>query len=376
MATKLPLDQIICADALQSLKQIPEQSVDLIFADPPYFMQTSGQLIRPSGQVFNGVDDAWDKFASFADYDKFSLQWLTECKRILKVNGAIAVIGSFQNIYRLGYLMQNLGFWVINDIVWHKSNPVPNFNGTRFVNAHETILLCAKDRQSKITFNYQTMKHYNGGKQDKSVWTLPLCTGRERLVGQDGKKLHSTQKPLELIKKIVLATTKVGDVVLDPFFGTGTTGHAAKLMGRHFIGIERETIYCKAALERIGAIEYEVSPIYNLDYEIKPPKVAMATLIDAHLLILGEPIYFSTSVLKGDFRPQNLVSGHLQSDGKIASEDGKTYSIHKWAAKMAGKISANGWDYLYVVRHNCWVSINELRFKYKDNQELKKPNLH
>jgi DNA modification methylase len=249
------LNRIIQGDCVEALKQLPDNSVDLIFADPPYNMQLKDALYRPNNTKVDGVDDDWDKFASFAEYDSFCASWLAECKRILKNTGTIWVIGSYHNIFRVGTIMLNLGFWILNDVTWNKTNPMPNFMGTRFTNATETLLWCSKgDKYKKYTFNHQLMKKYNGGKQMTSVWRIKLCVGEERLKGADGKKAHSTQKPEELLKRVILSSTKQGDIVLDPFFGTGTTGAAAKKLKRNFIGIEREAEYIRLAKNRIDSI--------------------------------------------------------------------------------------------------------------------------
>lgn len=214
------IDIILQGNCLEILKTLPSESVDLIFADPPYFMQTEGALLRTNGEKFSGVEDAWDKFNSFEDYDQFCLNWLKECRRILKNNASIWVIGSFQNIFRIGYFMQNLGFWILNDVIWHKNNPVPNFKGTRFCNAHETLIWCTKNKNAKYTFNYKTMKFLNENKQEKSVWHIGICIGNERLKNHQGQKIHSTQKPEKLLEKVILSSTKQNDLILDPFFGT------------------------------------------------------------------------------------------------------------------------------------------------------------
>ena len=245
---------IIEGDTIENLKKIPDESIDLIFADPPYFMQTEGELHRTDGTKFQGVEDEWDKFSSYNEYDKFCFEWLKECKRILKKDGSIWVIGSFQNIYRIGYIMQNLGYWILNDIIWSKPNAAPNFSGTRYQNSHETLIWCTKSKKSKYTFNYKTMKYLNNDKQDKSVWDIGICIGNERLKGEDGKKVHSTQKPEKLLYKVILSTSKPNDIVLDPFFGTGTTGAIAKLLGRNYIGIEREHEYNLVAQKRIDNV--------------------------------------------------------------------------------------------------------------------------
>ena len=249
------LNTVIEGDCIEELKKFPSDSIDLIFADPPYNMQLKNALYRPNNTKVDGVDDKWDKFDSFAEYDSFCAAWLGECRRLLKDTGTIWVIGSYHNIFRIGTILLNLGFWILNDVTWHKTNPMPNFLGTRFTNATETLLWCSKgERHKKYTFNYKLMKKYNGDKQMSSVWRINLCTGEERLKGADGKKAHSTQKPEELLKRVILSSSKQGDIVLDPFFGTGTTGSAAKKLGRNFIGIERDGAYVSLARDRIDRI--------------------------------------------------------------------------------------------------------------------------
>ena len=233
-------NKIIMGDCIEELKKLPEKSVDLIFADPPYNLQITDGLYRPNNTKVDGVFDDWDKFASFEEYDNFTQNWLRECRRVLKDTGTIWVIGSYHNIFRVGKIMMDLGFWILNDVQWYKTNPMPNFKGTRFTNATETLLWCKKSEiQKTYTFNYRLMKHLNDGKQMKSVWEIPLCGGNERLRDKDGVKLHSTQKPEELLKRVILSSSNEGDIVLDPFFGSGTTGAAAKKLRRNFIGIEK-----------------------------------------------------------------------------------------------------------------------------------------
>ncbi len=333
------LNSIIKGDSIEVLKALPDNCIDTIFADPPYFMQTSSKALQRADGTgeFKGCDDEWDKYADYIEYDTFCNNWLKECKRVLKEDGTIWVIGSFQNIYRLGYIMQNLGFWILNDIVWNKTNPTPNMSGTRFCNAHETMLWCSKSKDSKFTFNYKTMKYLNGDKQDKSVWTLGICQGNERLKNDDGKKLHTTQKPESLLEKVILSSTKPNDVVLDPFFGTGTTGAIAKKYGRNWIGIEREDSYIEGANKRIEAIEDESNDISNRKLEIKPPKISIEKLIELKLLTVGDKFYNSAE--------KEICE--LLSSGKV---DDKTdvMSIHKMAAKHIGKANHNGWAYFFV----------------------------
>ncbi|WLP85888.1 DNA-methyltransferase [Mycoplasma seminis] len=353
----MKLNSIIKGDSIEVLKTFPENSVDFIFADPPYFMQTEGELIRADGSKFDGVNDEWDKFDSFEHYDQFTKQWLYECKRVLKPNGTICVIGSFQNIFRIGYFIQNLGFWILNDLIWNKTNPVPNFAGTRFCNSHETMIWASKTKDSKFTFNYKTMKHLNNNKQEKSVWNISICNGNERLKDQNGKKIHSTQKPEELLYKILLATTKPNDIVLDPFFGTGTTGAVAKKIGRNFIGIEREDKYIKAAQNRIDNIKYEKNSIHELALEIKPPKVPMEKLVSSGLVKEGNVLYDKNKI--------PICS--VVEDGKVcALGESERLSIHKMSAKFLNKENHNGWDFFYLYNDkNMFIMLNDLRYEYE-----------
>ena len=350
---------IIKGDTIEELKNIPNNSIDLIFADPPYYMQIEGELLRVNGSKFNGVDDNWDKFNSFEDYDNFSINWLKECQRVLKITGSIWVIGSFQNIFRIGKIMQDLGFWILNDIIWNKTNPVPNFSGTRFCNSHETLIWCGKNKKTKYTFNYKTMKHINNNKQDKSVWNIALCTGNERIKDKKGNKVHSTQKPEELLFKIILSSSKPKDIVLDPFFGTGTTGAIAKKLGRDYIGIEREEKYIYYAKERINSIETEITDLTNLNYEVKPPKVPIKNLIEKGYLKSNQKLYTK----KGD------EICKLNEDGNFENELG-IFSIHQMSAKLQNLTKYNGWNYFYIYYKNKFISIDKLRYIYiGDNNE-------
>jgi len=347
------INRIIKGDSVEILKKIPSNSIDLIFADPPYWMQTEGELLRTDGTKFDGTSEKWDKFSSYKDYDKFSGEWLKECRRTLKPNGAIWVIGSFQNIYRLGYIMQNLGYWILNDVIWSKPNAVPNFGGTRFQNSHETLLWCSKSSSSKYTFNYKTMKHLNGDKQEKSVWDIGICIGGERLKNNDGKKIHPTQKPEKLLYKIIASSSKPGDVVLDPFFGTGTTGAVAKMLGRNYIGIEREPGYIEAAEKRLEKTETLLDDIAALAYEVKPPKVSVEQLIKRSYISIGQDLYDKS----GSYIGIITENGYVNSGTDILS-------IHKMSAKVLGKATNNGWDYFYVKRNDNLVPIDRLRYEY------------
>lgn len=348
---------ILQGDCVKILATLPDKSVDLIFADPPYFMQTEGALLRVSGEKFSGVEDAWDKFENLKAYDSFCTAWLTQCRRILKSNGSMWVIGSFQNIFRLGYIMQDLGFWILNDIIWHKNNPVPNFKGTRFCNAHETLLWCAKDKNAKYTFNYKTMKFLNNNKQEKSVWNLGICIGNERLKDSEGRKIHSTQKPETLLEKVILSSSKIGDVILDPFFGTGTTGAVAKKYGRYFIGIEQNSDYIKAAKSRIESVHVEDSILTKGELESKPPRVSLKALFEAGLLQKNEAFY--------DKNGRYIC--HLYADSKDykVRDESEILSIHKMAAKHLNKHNHNGWSYFYVRRDSGLKSIDSLRYEYE-----------
>lgn len=354
---RVPVNQILEGDCIERLRNLPDNSIDLIFADPPYFMQTDGILLRNNGTKFEGVEDEWDKFADYKEYDEFCSNWLKECRRILKPKGAIWVIGSFQNIYRLGYIMQNLGFWILNDVIWSKPNAPPNFKGTRFQNSHETLLWCSKSKNSGYTFNYKTMKQENGGKQDSSVWNIGICIGQERLKGEDGKKVHSTQKPEKLLYKIILSSTKPNDIVLDPFFGTGTTGAVAKKLGRNFIGIEREEKYIQEAKKRIDNTNQEKNELYNLGLEEKPPKISTYDLILKNKLIPNEIFYNS----KGEEICKILKNGKV-SDGI------DELSIHDMPEKFIGR-RMNGWEWFFVKRDGKLKSINDFRYEVKYERE-------
>lgn len=346
-------DVILQGDCVELLKTLPDKSVDLVFADPPYFMQTQGELLRASGEKFSGVEDSWDKFENLTHYDKFCKAWLSECKRVLKDEGCIWVIGSFQNIFRLGYIMQDLGFWILNDIIWAKLNPVPNFKGTRFCNAHETLLWCAKSKNSKYTFNYKTMKYLNKDKQEKSVWNIGICIGNERLKDANGKKIHSTQKPEILLEKIILSSSKERDLILDPFFGTGTTGAVAKKFNRHFIGIEQNEFYIKTAHSRIMQVNSISNEITQAAFEIKPPKVSLKELLKAKLLEKNEKFYNKS----GQF------ICHLYNDEKVKDKT-DILSIHQMSAKhLNKKTDHNGWSYFYIMRNNKLISIDSLRYE-------------
>lgn len=349
------INKIVQGDCIEEMKKIPEKSVDLIFADPPYYMQTDGVLKRTDGTDFSGVKDSWDKFSDYEEYDEFTTSWLKECKRIMKKDASIWVIGSFQNIYRLGYIMQNMGFWILNDVIWSKPNAVPNFAGSRFQNSHETLLWCTKDKKSKYTFNYKTMKHLNGNKQEKSVWEIGICIGNERLKDKQGIKIHSTQKPEKLLYNIIISSSKIGDVVMDPFFGTGTTGAVAKLTGRNYIGIEKEEKYIKYAKERIDKVTPYLDDIAKLKLEVKPPKVPMEKLVEDNFLKIGQGLYNKNEEKIGIIEKNGYVNDGIE-----------ILSIHKMSAKKLGRANNNGWDYFWVKnKDGQFVTLNSLRYEYK-----------
>ena len=348
-------NKILKGDTITELKTIPNDSIDLIFADPPYFMQTEGELLRTEGTKFSGVEDEWDKFENYKEYDSFCEMWLRECRRVLKKDGTIWVIGAFQNIYRIGYIMQNLGFWILNDVIWSKPNPVPNFKGTRFTNANETMLWCSKDKTSKYKFNYKTMKHLNGEKQMKSVWNIGICIGNERIKGKDGKKAHSTQKPEKLLENVILSSSSSKDIVLDPFMGSGTTAAVAKRTNRDFIGIEREEKYIEIANDRIDSVKtVKNNPIYENLLDIKPPRVSVKDLISKKYILPNETLFCS----------QGKKSARLDCSGQLLYNE-NTYSIHKLSAILLDKTNNNGWDYWYIQRNDNLKSIDVIRKEYR-----------
>jgi modification methylase len=334
--SELKTDVILRGDCIEVLKGLPDKSVDMVFADPPYNLQLGGDLLRPDNSKVDAVDDDWDKFDSFAAYDAFTRAWLGECRRVLKDEGSLWVIGSYHNIFRLGAAMQDLGFWVLNDIIWRKSNPMPNFKGTRFTNAHETLIWAAKSRdQKRYTFNYDALKAFNEDTQMRSDWTLALCTGNERLKDEDGAKAHPTQKPEALLHRVLLSASRVGDVVLDPFFGTGTTGAAAKRLGRHFIGIERDETYAKLAEKRIKAvIPAAPEDLVVTGSKKAEPKVPFGALVEAGLLAPGDKLYC----------PKGEREARVRADGSLVS-GALTGSIHKLGALLENAPACNGWTY-------------------------------
>jgi len=360
----LPRNQILQGDCIEIMKSLPARSVDLIFADPPYNLQLGGDLTRPDNSKVNGVEDDWDKFSSFAEYDKFSRAWLLEARRLLKDDGAIWVIGSYHNIFRLGAELQNLGFWILNDIIWRKTNPMPNFRGRRFTNAHETMIWASKSENSKYRFNYDAMKALNEDLQMRSDWTIPLCTGGERLKNTDGKKAHPTQKPEALLHRVIMSSTEMGDVILDPFFGTGTTGAVAKKLGRDFIGIERETDYIRHAQERIKAIKAgdDESLLKPIEKRAEP-RIPFGQVIEQGLLQPGTVLFDHTRRYSARVRADgNLVARNHTGDHKG--------SIHKVGAALQGLPSCNGWTFWHFEnKGKAWpidVLRQEIRAQMRD----------
>lgn len=356
ISTKKILNTIINDDCIKVMNSMEENSVDLIFADPPYNLQLGENLTRPDNTAVAGVYEEWDSFESLAAYDDYTRQWLKAARRILKDDGSIWVIGSYHNIFRVGYILQDLGFWILNDIVWNKVNPMPNFKGTRFTNAHETLIWAVKNPKAKYTFNYEAMKALNEDTQMRSTWEIPLCTGKERLKGEDGSKLHPTQKPEALLYRVIMASSKIGDVVLDPFFGTGTTGAVAKKLNRNFIGIEKDLTYIQGAQKRID----EILPINNetaLEYSCKrkQPRIPFGTVVERGLLEPGTVLYDSA----------RKHCALIRSDGTIKSETTEG-SIHQVGAAAQNTSACNGWVYWYFedAAKNL-VCIDELRQKVR-----------
>ncbi|WP_075502342.1 site-specific DNA-methyltransferase [Candidatus Pelagibacter communis] len=343
-------NKIINGDSLKELKKIPRETFDLIFADPPYNLQLKSELTRPDQSKVNAVTDKWDRFKNFRKYDEFTYEWLSECKRILKKDGAIWVIGSYHNIFRVGAAIQNLGFWILNDVIWNKKNPMPNFRGTRFTNAHETLIWASKSEKSKYTFNYQSLKCLNDDLQMRSNWELPICSGSERLK-RNGKKVHSTQKPEALLHRILLATSNKNDLILDPFLGSGTTATVAKKLRRNYYGIEKEKSYFKAAEQRLK----KTKPIEDDFLDTLPngrakPRIPFGSLVELGIIKPGATI----------FDDKKKFSAKIMADGSIkhAHTEG---SIHKVAASILGADSCNGWTYWHYNSNGTAVPIDRLR---------------
>ncbi|MEM1131505.1 MAG: DNA methyltransferase [Pseudomonadota bacterium] len=336
-APTLPLNTILRGDCIEAMRCLPDASVDMVFADPPYNLQLGGDLTRPEGSVVDAVDNDWDKFDTFRAYDEFTRAWLTEARRVLKPDGSLWVIGSYHNIFRVGAVLQDLGYWILNDIVWRKANPMPNFRGTRFTNAHETMIWASHGEKSKYTFNYRAMKTLNDELQMRSDWVLPICGGSERLK-RNGKKAHPTQKPEALLYRVLLASTNKGDVVLDPFFGTGTTGAVARRLGRDWIGCERDETYIEVAEQRISeALPLDESALKTMQSPRSAPRVAFGTLVSTG--------YISPGTVLHDRKRRWAAT--VQADGSLVCE-GKQGSIHKIGATMQDAPSCNGWTFWHI----------------------------
>lgn len=358
-APKLPLNTICQGDCAEIMRGLPKKSVDLIFADPPYNLQLGGDLHRPNNSLVDACDDHWDQFESLQTYDDFTRDWLSAAREVLTDDGGIWVIGSYHNIFRLGYILQDLGFWILNDIVWRKANPMPNFRGRRFTNAHETLIWAAKSKESKYRFNYESMKALNEDLQMRSDWYLPLCTGGERLKDENGQKAHPTQKPESLLYRVLMASTNPGDVVLDPFFGTGTTGAVAKKLGRSYIGIERESSYIEVAEDRLKKIaRLGDGEILHTPAKREEPRIPFGWLIERGLLKPGTVLTDS----KQKFEARVGADGNLIAEGKAGSYRG---SIHRVGAALQGAPSCNGWTYWHVKQGKSYVPIDALRQKIR-----------
>ena len=350
-ASALPLNTILSGDCIEAMKSLPSECVDLIFADPPYNLQLRGDLHRPDNSKVDAVDDAWDQFSSFKAYDEFTAAWLKEARRLLKPDGAIWVIGSYHNIFRVGAALQDAGFWILNDVVWRKSNPMPNFRGKRLTNAHETMIWAGKDENSKYTFNYEALKTLNEGIQMRSDWVLPICTGHERLKDAAGEKAHPTQKPQSLLHRVLVGSTNPGDVVLDPFFGTGTTGAVAKMLGRDFIGIEREEAYRKVAEKRIAKVrKFDREALQVSVSKRAEPRIPFGQLVERGMLRPGEELY--------SMNKRHKVK--VRADGTLIGDDVKG-SIHQVGAALEKAPSCNGWTYWCFKKEGKMIPIDVLR---------------
>jgi modification methylase len=354
----LPRNTILAGDCIEVMRGLPDNSVDLVFADPPYNLQLKGDLHRPDNSLVDAVDDAWDRFASFETYDAFTRAWLAEARRILKPHGAIWVIGSYHNIFRVGAALQDQGFWILNDVVWRKANPMPNFRGKRLTNAHETLIWASKEEASKYTFNYEALKALNDGIQMRSDWVLPICTGHERIKDGNGDKAHPTQKPESLLHRVLVATTNPGDVVLDPFFGTGTTGAVAKMLGRDWIGIERELAYREVAEDRLSRVrKYDREALLVSSSKRAEPRIPFGQLVERGLLRPGEVLV----------SPRGQTA-KVRADGTLISNEVKG-SIHQVGAALERAPSCNGWTYWHFRRDGQTIPIDLLRQQIRAEME-------
>ena len=345
------INRTIVGDCVEQMNKLPAESIDLIFADPPYNLQLNKELSRPDQSKVHGVNESWDQFDSISDYDKYTNLWMNAAKRILKPNGAMWVIGSYHNIFRLGYIMQDLGFWMLNDLIWRKVNPMPNFRGRRFTNAHETLIWASKSSSSKYTFNYEAMKSLNGDLQMRSDWLIPICTGEERLKNTDGKKVHPTQKPENLNSRVIMSSSNIGDTILDPFFGTGTTGAVSKKLGRNYIGIEQNAKYALEAEKRIRLTsKIEADELIQTPRKISEPRIPFGNLLEQGLLNPGDLLH--------DIR--NRWTAKVRADGSLISKDTKG-SIHSVGAHLQGLQACNGWTFWHIKRSGKLVPIDNLR---------------
>lgn len=352
--THLPLNQVLVGDCIETMESLPEGSVDMIFADPPYNLQLQGDLHRPNNSKVDAVDDDWDQFESFKAYDEFSRRWLKAARRLLKPDGTMWVIGSYHNIFRVGSLLQDLGFWTLNDVVWRKTNPMPNFRGRRFTNAHETLIWVAKDKDARYRFNYEAMKSLNDDLQMRSDWTLPICSGGERLK-KDGVKAHPTQKPESLLYRVILSSTQPGDVILDPFFGTGTTGAVAKKLGRNWVGLDQSSEYAEMATRRIAHIKpVEDLELMRTESKRAAPRIPFGTVVERGMLKPGDVLY----------DPRKRFSAKVRADGTLVTADFKG-SIHQAGAFVQKAPSCNGWTFWHLEKRGELVSIDQFRQKIR-----------
>jgi modification methylase len=351
MLRELPLDQILLGDATHMLRMLPDASVHCVFADPPYNLQLRGELRRPDDSLVDGVDDDWDRFDDFAAYDAFTRDWLAECHRILSKDATIWVIGSYHNIFRIGSILQDLGFWILNDVIWRKTNPMPNFRGRRFTNAHETMIWAAKSKTSRYKFNYQAMKSLNDDLQMRSDWTMPLCTGAERLRNVHGLKLHPTQKPEALLHRVIMSSTSPGDIIVDPFLGTGTTAAVAKRLHRHFIGIERHPAYVEAAWGRLRAeTPASLASISTPPTGRDAPRIAFGSFVERGIIKPGAQLTDR----------QRRVAAEVTAEGNLISGPHRG-SIHQVGAAVQNAPSCNGWTFWHFERNGTLLPLDALR---------------
>ena len=356
-------NSIITGDCVKTMRSIEQESIDCIFADPPYNLQLGGDLHRPNNTKVDAVDDSWDQFESLQTYDKFTREWLSAARNLLKPDGSIWVIGSYHNIFRLGYILQDLGYWILNDVIWRKSNPMPNFRGRRFTNAHETLIWAAKSKESKYYFNYDSMKALNEDLQMRSDWYLPLCTGNERLKDEGGNKAHPTQKPEALLNRVLMASTRKGDTVLDPFFGSGTTGAAAKKLGRHYVGIEEDKRYAAIAQERLEDLKPLKDDLIEVQPKREKPRVPFGSLI--------EQGYLKPGTILTDAKNRHSVKVH--ADGSVIAQNNIEQirgSIHKVGAALQDAPSCNGWTYWHYKDRGKKIPIDNLREKVRADTQF------